>query len=168
MARIGAVREHLARVRKPMPKRGTIFPGQCTATSRRSGERCGAYALKGRPVCRAHGARAGRPKKDGTPPASRSISPQAQAPTEPTLKDQLRRQRRAQAAALCASFNIWELDGPTRATALAIYDQLCIGRRVVGHRAKVAQAIAAKHALGAYPRVFDFDCEAAALLGSRR
>ena len=34
---------------------------RCSATSKRSGCRCRAPAVKGRPVCRMHGARAGAP-----------------------------------------------------------------------------------------------------------
>jgi hypothetical protein len=34
---------------------------RCTATSKRSGERCHAPAVKGKHVCRMHGAKAGAP-----------------------------------------------------------------------------------------------------------
>lgn len=42
------------------------FPGrQCTATSKRTGERCRGPAVRGRNVCRMHGGHAGRPLKTG-------------------------------------------------------------------------------------------------------
>ena len=41
-------------------KQANVAP-RCSAMSKRSGSRCGAPAVKGRPVCRMHGARAGAP-----------------------------------------------------------------------------------------------------------
>lgn len=38
---------------------------RCSATSKRTGHRCRAPAVKGRPVCRFHGARAGAPRGCG-------------------------------------------------------------------------------------------------------
>ncbi len=94
----------LARNRFVLPSGDHDHPHCCTAMSKRSGRRCRNLSAKGRAVCRFHGARAGRPKRDGLPPVTRQhdaspIRTRAKArQTEKRARSRLRRQGIAELA----------------------------------------------------------------------
>lgn len=75
LSKIPSTRAHqldaLASNRFVLPSSDHDHPRRCTATSKRSGRRCRNLSVTGMTVCWFHGTRAGRPRKDGTPPLTR-------------------------------------------------------------------------------------------------
>lgn len=81
---------------------GCVFPGalQCRATSKRTGCRCRAPAVKGWQVCRFHGARGGQPSG---PSSSRYVHGRFSAEARATRL--LVRQLRQSSADVCAALS---------------------------------------------------------------
>lgn len=160
----------LAAARRAHPRRGETFANQCTAKSKRTGERCCNYASPGRPLCRYHGARGGRSKADGSAPVSRLIEsrPRNAAERERIAATLRKRLRRAEAEELRAGFSIWRLPKDQRAEALATAQALCAARGLSGRRAEIAQALVAKLISGGFDLFTDYHAAIAYHLGPPR
>lgn len=159
----------IQRVRGPQPKRGTDFPKRCAATAKSTGERCGAYAAPGRRVCRFHGARAGRPRKDGAPPVTRRQPPPTPERIEAmklAAKRRLSRMRRDELAK--GSSIIMLPSSEDRHAAWVIYERLCAaagGEFRSPFAMRIAQALASRHVQGRYRDWRAFKAEVEAALG---
>jgi hypothetical protein len=79
-----------------------VYPLQnsprCTATSKRTRERCKAPAVRGWTVCRFHGARGGAPKGEANGSYKHGLNTQEAIAERRALSDLLRQSRRAMAA----------------------------------------------------------------------
>ena len=147
------------------PKRGTIFERQCKATSRRTGERCGSYAVKGCTACRKHGGgRVGRRLSDYAlkHPESREA-----------MKERARQWRAARRATGVQLVNDWPLERADPANLPAIYAELARlrdqgeDRLRFGFRQRLALAMIVRRFAGGYASWKEFQDDADQFLGFR-
>jgi hypothetical protein len=116
----------LARNRFALPSGDHNDPRRCTARSKQAGRRCRNLAAKGMSVCRMHGARAGRPRKDGTAPVTRQedATPARTRVRAQKMERRARSRLRRQGIQALAEMDHSNVDRETLATARGIYAQL--------------------------------------------
>ncbi len=121
----------LARNRFVLPSGDHNHPRRCTATSKRSGRRCRNLSVTDMAVCRFHGARAGRPKRDGSPPVTRQhdATPARTRAKAQKLEKRARSRMRRQGINELAHRDHAGLDRETLATARQIYVQQILRAR---------------------------------------
>jgi hypothetical protein len=147
------------------PKRGTIFERQCKATSKRTGKRCGSYALKGCTVCRRHG---GRMQKRGLSPYALRHPESREA-----MQERARLWRAARRAAGVQLVKDWPLERalpeniPAIRAELARLQQQAEGRLRFSFRLRLAQAMIVRRFAGGYASVKEFQDDAEQFLGFR-
>lgn len=162
----------LAENRFVLPGGEHNHPRRCTAKAKNAGRRCRNLAMKGRNVCRFHGGRAGRPRKDGSPPVTRQdeLTPARTRAKAVRMERRARSRLRRHGIEALAEMDHQGLDRDTMATARAIYARLLEARGGPFGNDTVAGAaltLCVQRAKGEIRTLREFDARCRDVLGLR-